>query len=74
VLSNRDRCPAELSEVAQSYVMNTLPRADTAIFEEHLLTCSRCTAAVEDADHYVRAVKIAAQRLRSTKVRAAGSG
>jgi hypothetical protein len=30
--------------------MNTLPRADAAIFEEHLLTCSQCTAAVEDAE------------------------
>jgi hypothetical protein len=37
------------------------------------MMCSRCRAAVEDADHYVRAVKIAAQRLRSTKVRTAGS-
>jgi uncharacterized C2H2 Zn-finger protein len=58
-----------LSEVAESYVMNTLPRAEEVIFEEHLLTCSRCTAAVEDADHYVRAVKIAAQRLRATTAR-----
>jgi hypothetical protein len=54
--------------------MNTLARADAAVFEEHLLVCSRCRAAVEDAEHYVRAMKIAAQRLRTTKVRAAGSG
>jgi hypothetical protein len=63
-----------LSVIAEAYVMNTLARADAAVFEEHLLVCSRCRAAVEDAEHYVRAMKIAAQRLRSTKVRAAGSG
>jgi anti-sigma factor RsiW len=73
VLTDNDRCPAALSEIAEAYVMNTLPRADAAVFEEHLITCSRCTAAVEDADHYVRAVKIAAQRLRATTARAAGS-
>jgi hypothetical protein len=52
--------------------MNTLARADAATFEEHLMMCSRCKAAVEDTDHYVRAMKIATQRLRTTKVRAAG--
>ena len=74
VLTNRDCCPAQLSAIAEAYVMNTLARAEAAVFEEHLITCSRCTAAVDDADHYVRAMKIAAQRLRSTTVRAAGSG
>jgi anti-sigma factor RsiW len=73
VLSNRDQCPAQLSEIAEAYVMNTLDRAAAAAFEDHLMTCSRCAAAAEDADHYVRAMKIAAQRLRAPVVRAAGS-
>ena len=68
-----DRCPAQFDAIAEAYVMNTLPSADAAVVEEHLLVCSRCRAAVEDAEHYVRAMKIAAQRLRATKVRAAGS-
>ena len=73
MLTDSDRCPAQLSVIAEAYVMNTLGRADAAVFEEHLLVCSRCRAAIEDAEHYVRAMKIAAQRLRATKVRAAGS-
>ena len=73
MLTDSDRCPAQFNAVAEAYVMNTLARADAAVFEEHLLVCSRCRAAVEDAEHYVRAMKIAAQRLRATKVRAAGS-
>jgi hypothetical protein len=68
-----DRCPAQFNVTAEAYVMNTLGRADAVVFEEHLLVCSRCRAAVEDAEHYVRAVKIAAQRLRTPKARAAGS-
>jgi hypothetical protein len=73
VLTDSDRCPAQFNVVAEAYVMNTLARADTTVFEEHLLVCIRCRAAVEDAEHYVRAMKIAAQRLRTSKARAAGS-
>ena len=73
MLTDSDRCPAQLSVIAEAYVMNTLARAEAAVFEEHLLVCSRCRAAVEDAEHYVRAMKIAAQRLRTSKARAAGS-
>jgi hypothetical protein len=42
--------------------MSTLARPDAAVFEEYLLVCSRWRAAVEDVGHYVRAMKIAAQR------------
>ncbi len=73
MLSNPDRCPAQVSEVAEAYVMNTLDRAEAAAFEDHLMTCTRCAAAAEDADHYVRAMKIAAQRLRAPIARTAGS-
>jgi hypothetical protein len=73
VLSNRDQCPAQLSEIAEAYVMNTLDRAQAAAFADHLMTCNRCAAAAEDAEHYVRAMKVAAQRLRAPLVRTAGS-
>ena len=73
MLIQSDRCPAQFNAVAEAYVMNTLGRADLAVFGEHLLVCSRCRAAVEDAEHYFRVMKIAAQRLRATKVRATGS-
>jgi hypothetical protein len=68
-----DRCPTQINLIAEAYVMNTLARVDTVAFEEHLLVCSCCRAAVEDAEHYVRAMKIAAQRLRSPKARTAGA-
>jgi predicted anti-sigma-YlaC factor YlaD len=74
VLLNSDRCPAQFNVIAEAYVMNTLARVDAAVYEEHLLTCDRCRAAVEDAEHYVRTMKIAAQRLRTPKARTAGGG
>jgi hypothetical protein len=62
-----------LSVIAEAYVVSTLARTDAAVFEEHLLKCSRCRAAAEDVEHYVRAMKIAAQRLRAPKARTAGA-
>jgi hypothetical protein len=60
VLINSDGCPAQFNVIAEAYVMNTLARADAAVVEEYLLVCIRYRAAVEDAEHYVRAMKIAA--------------
>jgi len=74
VLSNADQCPEEVSEIAEAYAMDTLARADAAVFEDHLITCRRCAAAAEDAEHYFRVMKIAAQRLRATTVRTVGGG
>ena len=60
-----DHCPADPKEVAEAYVMENLPEADLAAFEEHLLICPGCRAAVEDADQYVEAMREAARRLRA---------
>jgi hypothetical protein len=73
VLSDRYRCPAQINETAEAYVMSTLPRADTVTFEDHLLVCERCTATVAEIYNYVRAAKIAEQRLRSGRTRTASS-
>ena len=59
-----DQCPADPEEIAQAYVMDNLPKADVAAFEEHLLVCAGCRAAVEHADKYVKAMRQAARRLR----------
>lgn len=46
--------------------MRTLADADAAAFEEHLLVCGRCMAAVDATDGYVRAMRDAARELRAT--------
>lgn len=61
-----NRCPADPEEVAEGYIMRTLADADAAAFEEHLLVCGRCMAAVDATDGYVRAMRDAARELRAT--------
>ncbi len=62
-----DHCPAQAAELAEAYVMGDLPDAEAAIFSEHLLTCAKCRAAVEQADVYVRAMRDAASELSRSK-------
>ena len=64
VLLLPDYCPPDPEEVTQAYVMDNLPIADVAAFEEHLLVCAGCRAAVEHADKYVKAMRQATRRLR----------
>jgi anti-sigma factor RsiW len=61
---DRDHCPADPGESAEAYVRGTLPDTDAAAFEEHLLGCAHCRAAVEQADIFVRAMRAAASKLR----------
>lgn len=59
-----NRCPADPEEVAEAYIMGTLADADAVAFDEHLLVCGPCIAAVEAAD--VRAMRDAARELHAT--------
>ena len=44
--------------------MKRLPTADALQFAIHILVCRRCTAAVEDVEKFVHAMKVAAQQVR----------
>jgi hypothetical protein len=58
------RCPANVDEVAEAYCMDTLDANDAAAFDQHLLVCDECWRIVEATEEYVRAMRLAAQRLR----------
>jgi hypothetical protein len=60
-----DQCPADPEEIADRYCMGSLDRAQAVEFEDHYLTCTRCAAIVENTQHFVKAMKAAAERLRS---------
>jgi hypothetical protein len=45
--------------------MDTMNAADAATFEEHLLVCGECWATVEVVAEYVRAIRTAAERMRT---------
>jgi hypothetical protein len=69
-VTDTDRCPTDPDEVAEAYCMGALDRATAAAFEDHYVTCKTCGEIVEATERYVRAMKVAAQRLRPA--RAAG--
>ena len=51
--------------MVEAYVMGNLTDAEVAAFDEHLLVCGDCRAAVIEADEYVRAMREAAKQLRN---------
>ena len=64
-LNPHSACPIDIGETAEAYIMKRLSTADALRFAIHCLTCQECTAAVERAEGFVRAVKVAAQQVRA---------
>ncbi len=54
-----------LEEDLERYSMATLPEAEAAILEEHLLICPLCQERLTESDAYVRAMRSAASKLRT---------
>jgi hypothetical protein len=57
MVSLRKKCPEEISEFAELYLLQRLSEEDSGEFEEHLLGCSRCMDAVEDAEQFLTAFR-----------------
>jgi predicted naringenin-chalcone synthase len=64
-LNPHGACPVDIGETAEAYIMKRLSTADALRFAIHCLTCHECAAAVERAEGFVRAVKVAAQQVRA---------
>ena len=67
------QCPAAPDEIAEAYVMGTLPNEQAAAFEDHYVVCNSCATVLETASTYVDAMRSAAKKLRPESVRAASS-
>ena len=66
------QCPTVPDEIAEAYVIGTLPNEQAVAFEDHYVVCSSCATALEgDASTYVDAIRTAAKKLPS-RVRARG--
>jgi hypothetical protein len=63
VALNPNQCPADPAETAEGYIMDTLDNSDAEIFEQHCLICCRCLAVLDETERYVRAMRIATQRV-----------
>jgi anti-sigma factor RsiW len=60
-----NECPADLQEVAEAYVMGTLPEEQAIAFEDHYAACDTCATALYKTADYVHAVHADAKTLRS---------
>ncbi len=65
-MDTANRCPADIQQIAEAYCLGTLPPSEGAIFEDHYLTCARCSSVLEGVDQYVRAMQTGARELRET--------
>jgi formylmethanofuran:tetrahydromethanopterin formyltransferase len=65
------QCPAAPYEIAEAYVMGTLPNEQAVAFEDHYVVCNSCATVLENASTYVEAIRTAAKILRPEPVRAA---
>ena len=56
-------CPIDSEEIAERYAMGQLTGEDLVRFEQHLLTCSRCTKLVRQEREVIEAFKAASRDL-----------
>ena len=62
---NSTECPVDLEQVAEAYVMGTLPEEQAIAFENHYAACETCATALYKTADYVDAMRAAAKTLRS---------
>jgi anti-sigma factor RsiW len=60
-----NECPADLQEVAEAYVMGTLPEEQAIAFEDHYAACDTCATELYKTAAYVHALHAAAKTRRS---------
>ena len=51
LVSDLTHCPANPKEIAEAYLLRSLPLDEANQFEEHYYTCSSCAAVVERISH-----------------------
>jgi hypothetical protein len=67
-MANSERCPVDPEETAEAYLLANLATGEARAFEEHYITCSSCTAILEETGRYVLAMNQVAQRLRTLAI------
>ena len=67
------QCPAAPDEIAEAYIMGTLPNEQAVAFEDHYVVCNSCATVLENVFAYVDAIRTAGKILRPEPARAASS-
>ena len=61
-------CPADSDETVEAYLLGKLPEEQSVAFEEHFLSCPRCSERLQFTHEFITAVHHVAERLRGTGV------
>ncbi len=65
MLSLPKRCPEEIADLAELYLLNRLSTEASCKVEEHLLSCSRCMTILEETEQFLMAFRGAKVRMNS---------
>ena len=65
ILTLRKKCPEEISDLAELYLLNRLSPEDNCKVEEHLLSCSRCMEILEETEQFLTAFHGAKERMNA---------
>ena len=65
ILTLRKKCPEEISDLAELYLLNRLSPEDNCRVEEHLLSCSRCMEILEATEQFLTAFHGAKERMNA---------
>jgi anti-sigma factor RsiW len=57
-------CPAGIEDIAEAYVMGTLPGPQAIAFEDHYAICDTCATVLYKTANYVGAMHAAARKVR----------
>jgi len=60
------RCPADLDETVEAYLLDKLAEEQSLAFEEHFLGSPRCSDRLQFTHEFITAVNHVAERLRGT--------
>jgi hypothetical protein len=58
-------CPVNVREVAEAYLMRSLPEEEVEAFEVHYFVCAACVTVLQHTAEYVEAMRTASRTLRS---------
>jgi anti-sigma factor RsiW len=58
------RCPADSDETVEAYLLGKLPEEQSVAFEEHFLSCPRCSERLQFTHEFITALHHVAERLR----------
>jgi hypothetical protein len=61
---NPECCPPDPEAVSELYLTAALPKAEAIAFENHFVSCPRCSDRLQFTQQFVIAVRRATERLR----------